>query len=127
MYESLISAGELCFKEETLAVCFELTSNILGIAEHCFDVNVQPKKTLDTYETFKVGYKVKDAFDELVSDEFTIPRLSIKSIDEEGLMVIEFSDPFVPLTELTRLTTRDFNVDGQMRTGLDINVVPNDE
>ena len=66
---------------------------------------------------YSSGYSIDSEFKK-IADKIELPTLSIKSIDLDGLLVIEFSDEMVPVKDLTTLTDQNFNIDGKLVSGM---------
>ena len=117
-FESVISAGLLCFKkEEPLPLFFDLQSDILGTSQAQIDIKINHELTQGTYEVYSSGYRIDSEFKKII-DKIELPTLSIISIDLDGLLVIEFSDEMVPVKDLTSLTNQNFNIGGKLVSGM---------
>ena len=117
-FESVISAGLLCFKkEEPLPLFFDLQSDILGTSRAQIDIKIDHELTEGTYEVYSSGYRIDSEFKKII-DKIELPTLSIISIDLDGLLVIEFSDEMVPVKDLTSLTDQNFNIGGKLVSGM---------
>ena len=97
----------------------------MGSAERCIDIKVEPVKSIDSYQLYDSGFSVENAFSSL-SAEVQIPTISVESINKEGLLVINFSDKFIPITDFTKLTKKLFNVGGVLESGLQIFAIANE-
>ena len=62
-FESVISAGLLCFKkEEPLPLFFDLQSDILGTSQAQIDIKIDHELTEGTYEVNNSGYSIDSEF-----------------------------------------------------------------
>ena len=77
---------------------------------------------MGSYEMYGFGFNVEKAFERL-QVEITFPTLSIKSIDENGLLVVQFSDEFFEVKDLTLLTSTRALSGSESQAALAINAV----
>ena len=66
---------------------------------------------------YSSGYSIDSEFKK-IAEKIEFPTLSIKSIDLDGLLVIEFSDEMVPVKDLATLTDQNFNIGGKLVSGM---------
>ena len=68
------------------------------------------------------GFNVEKAFERL-QVEITFPTLSIKSIDENGLLVVQFSDEFIEVKDLSLFSSARALRGSESPAAITINVV----
>ena len=107
-----MSHGNICPGPTSKNLTFLINSDILGINQQTFSVKIVP--VIKNFTVYNFAGRVGEVFKRFRPTNFTQPGLTIKSIDETGLVVIVFSESFFVPKNISRLQTEEY-IDGVKR------------
>ena len=117
--------GKLCPGPVTKELLFDLKSNVLGEKRYPFKLEIiPPKEGSIIFFNFKGIDSVRLALLSLQNKEFKLPFLSIESIDENGKLLIAFSDVFIIPSNFTRLQEKEWRFKKMLMRNMEIIIDP---
>ena len=115
---------------ETFVLNFELASVELGKGSGEFTIDVE----INTDENAKSGaftpfffggkFDEEEVFASAQGDDFSYPYIELTSISKTGLATMTFSEEFVPVEDISTLSTKEFFFKGEELSAIEIFINP---